>query len=198
VCNLSNVPIAICTLNIFFALPGLSAPLPVFSDAGGVLSGLTIASFAGSGQNSIQSVATDAGGNLYVAGTTSSINFATLNAAQPVIGESRILRSADLGVTWTHMGLPPSDVNVVVPDPVTALVIFAAGNTGIFKSTDGGQSWTTVYQFQLPSAFNGAMVIDPGNHLRLAALLPSGGVIRSVDGGGTWTKAVPPAPAQVR
>lgn len=84
---------------------------------GSVLSGLTAASFSGSAQNTIQAVATDASGNIYVAGQTSSLDFAVKAAAQPVIGESRILRSTNLGVTWTHMGLPPSDVSVVVPDP---------------------------------------------------------------------------------
>jgi len=187
VLNLPTAAIAIFTFNIVLAFPCSSAPLPASSDAGGVLSRLTLASFSGSGQNSIQSVATDSSGNLYVAGATSSFDFATLNAAQPVIGESRILRSTDLGVTWTHMGLPPSDVTVVVPDPVNALVIFAAGNAGIFKSTDGGQSWTTVYPFPSPASFAGGLVIDPGNHQRLAAFV-NGAYIRSLDGGNTWTK----------
>jgi photosystem II stability/assembly factor-like uncharacterized protein len=184
----SNAAIASYTFSIFLALRGFSAPLPASSDAGGVLSGLGVASFSGSAQNSIQAVVTDSRGNYYVAGATSSIDFAVKNAAQPVIGESRILRSTNLGVTWTHMGLPPSDVNVVVPDPVSPQVIFAGGNAGIFKSTDGGQSWTTIYEFESPYSFNGALVIDPGNHLRLAAFLPFSGVlIRSVDGGNTWT-----------
>jgi uncharacterized protein (TIGR03437 family) len=154
-----------------------------------VLSGLTIASFSGSGQNTIQSMATDSSGNIYVTGTTTSTDFPVLNAAQPIIGESRILRSNDLGATWTHMGLPPSDVNVVVPDPTSSQIIFSAGNSGIFKSTDSGQSWTTVYQFSSPSSFNGALVIDPGNHLRLAAILQNGTFLRSLNGGNTWSSS---------
>lgn len=151
------------------------------------MSGLTIASFSGSGQNNIQSMATDSSGNVYVTGTTTSADFGVLNAAQPVIGESRILRSTDLGATWTHMGLPPSDVDVVVPDPVNAQVIFSAGNAGIFKSIDGGRTWTTVYQFPSTSSFNGGLVVDPGNHLRVAAILQSGTFLRSLDGGNTWS-----------
>lgn len=42
-----------------------------------------------------------------------------------------------------------------------------------------------VYPFQ--SGFNGALAIDPGNHLRVAAIAPSGGLIRSLDAGETWT-----------
>jgi Beta-propeller repeat len=91
---------ALSTLSILLALPAVTAPVPATSDAGGVLSGLTIASFTGSGQTSIQAVATDSSGNIYVTGTTSSTDFPVKNAAQPVFGESRILRSTDLGPTW--------------------------------------------------------------------------------------------------
>jgi len=185
---------ALITLGILLALPAFTAPPPATSDAGGVLSGLTIASFTGSGQTAIQAVAADSSGNVYVTGTTSSTDFPVKNAAQPVFGESRILRSTDLGLTWTHMGLPPSDVNVVVPDPVSPQVIFAGGNAGIFKSSDGGQTWATIYPLPNTNPFTGALVIDPGNHLRLAALLSSNRLIRSVDGGNTWTSSSPPCP----
>jgi uncharacterized protein (TIGR03437 family) len=157
------------------------ALLVASSDAGGVLAGLTVASFSGSGVNTIQAVATDASGNYYVAGSTSSFDFGVKNAAQPVIGEARILRSTDLGVTWTRLGLPPTDVSVIAPDPVAPQILFATGTGGIFRSVDGGQAWTTVY----PSSA-GALVIDPGNHLRIAALTGSN-LIRSLDGGNTWS-----------
>jgi len=148
---------------------------------------LNLAKFGGSGQNSIQAIGTDSRGNIYVAGTTSSPDFAVKNAAQPVFGEARILRTTDLGTTWTRVGSPPQDVNVVVPDPVTPQVLFAAGDKGIYKSTDGGAAWRIVFPFQSVFSFSGALVIDPGNHLRLAALVPfSGGLIRSVDGGENW------------
>lgn len=172
---------------VLLALPLFGAP----PNPGGVLSRLTIASFPGT----IRSAATDSSGNIYVAGTTSSTDFPVKNAAQPAIGEARILRSADLGVTWTHVGLPPSDVTVVVPDPAVSQVIFAAGKAAIFKTTDGGQSWTTVYQFQATDYFNGALLIDPGNHLRLAAVVALGStLIRSFDGGNTWTAQSCPPP----
>jgi hypothetical protein len=154
-----------------------------------VLGGLSIASFGGSGQNSIQASAADSSGNIYLAGTTSSPDFPVKNAVQPSFGESRIMRTTDLGVTWTRVGSPPQDVNLVVPDPVALQILFAAGTTGIYKSTDRGQSWRQVWQSQ-PALFANAadLVIDPGNHLRLAATVPfGGGLIRSLDGGETWT-----------
>ena len=50
----------------------LWAQTPGSPDPGGVLNQLTVASFGGSGQSSIQAIATDASGNVYVAGTTTS------------------------------------------------------------------------------------------------------------------------------
>jgi uncharacterized protein (TIGR03437 family) len=89
------------------------------------------------------------------------------------------------------VGSPPHDVNVVIADPVAPQVLFAGGDLGIYKSTDGGAAWRRVYAFRGDGfAFTGDLVIDPGNHLRLAALVPfSGTLIRSLDGGETWTPA---------
>src|SRR5262252_4186552 len=130
-----------------------------------------IASFGDLGQSSIQALATDSTGNIYVAGTTGSADLASKNAAQPSFGDARILRTTDLGVTWIRAGFPPTEVNVVVPDPISTQIIFAGGNAGIYRSADAGQSWRLVYPFdpQLDPQFHfgGALAIDPGNHLRL-------------------------------
>jgi photosystem II stability/assembly factor-like uncharacterized protein len=160
---------------------------PARRDTAGVLGGLSIASFTGTNQDSIRAVATDASGNIYVAGTTFSPQFPVKNAEQPVFGDARILRTNNLGATWTASGYPPADVTVVVADPVSPQLLFSGGSNGIYKSTDAGQTWRVVDSFPVGYLVGFSMVIDPGNHLRLAALTPSAGLIRSVDGGETWT-----------
>jgi len=100
------------------------------SDAGGVLRELSIASFGGSGQNSIQAFATDPSGNLYVTGTTSSADFPVRNAYQSSFGEALLLRTTDWGNTWTRMASPP-DLSAVFPDPVVPQVLLAGG-TAVF------------------------------------------------------------------
>ena len=75
-------------------------------DAGGVLRKLSIASLGGSGQTSIQALATDSIGNILVAGTTNAPDFPVKNASQPVLADATILRTSDLGITWTHVGSP--------------------------------------------------------------------------------------------
>jgi len=191
--------IFLLTLDFAGGPQGIAATPPEHADAGGVLRQFSIASFGGSGQTSIQALATDSSGNILVAGTTNSLDFPVKNAAQPVFGDATILRTSDLGTTWTRMGSPPGVISVLVPDPVTPQVLFAGTNVGIFKSSDGGQTWRMVFGFQ-PSLqfgglqFGGALVIDPANHLRLAALgnnNSSGALLRSLDNGETWTSGCP-------
>lgn len=191
--------ILLFTLDFASAPRGIAAAPQEQSDAGGVLRKLSIASLGGSGQTSIQALATDSRGNIFVAGTTNAPDFPVKNAAQPVLADATILRTNDLGTTWTRVGSPPGVASVLVPDPVAPQVLFAGTSIGIFKSSDGGQTWRQVYAFQPNSQFgglqfNGSLVIDPANHLRLAALgsnNSSGALIRSLDNGETWTSGCP-------
>jgi hypothetical protein len=143
---------------------------------------LTVASFPGSTQDSIQALATDAGGNVFVAGTTYSAAFPVKNAAQAAFAEATILQTTNLGATWTKAGNPPGGVTALAPDPVSAAVIFATNANGIYKSADGGETWQLAY----PGSTS-AIVINPGNHLQIAAVTTRAALIRTLDGGVTWS-----------
>src|SRR5258705_7551510 len=70
---------------IFLPIPyGVAARRPSHPDAVDVLTQLNFASFSGSRQNSIQAIATDSSGNIFVAGTTTSPDLPVKNAAQPI------------------------------------------------------------------------------------------------------------------
>jgi hypothetical protein len=139
--RLSSPVVILC-----FALTpaGFSARPPAFDDTDGVLRGLNLASFTGTNQDSIQAAATDSSGDIYVAGTTYSSRFPVKNAAQPAFGDSEILRTTDLGTTWSRAGSPPCVVTLVVADAVTPQVLFASCASGIYKSSDAGQTWQMV------------------------------------------------------
>jgi hypothetical protein len=114
------------------------------SDAGGVLRALTVTQFAGSGAQSIQAMTSDAAGNIYVAGTTSSPDLPVRNAAQPTIGEALLMRSTDRGLTWEKVPGPASPITVT-PHPSDKQTLFIGAADGIYKTTDGGQTLRHVH-----------------------------------------------------
>ncbi|HXW75998.1 MAG TPA: hypothetical protein VEJ20_01160, partial [Candidatus Eremiobacteraceae bacterium] len=119
-----------------------------------------------------------------------------------------IWTTRDGGATWTHslyVG-PSSGGSDLAMDPKDPSVVYAgiwqfrrypwtfsSGGTqdGLYKSTDGGTTWTPVTGNGLPSGLEGriALAIAPSDSKRVYALIQSksGFLYRSDDGGATWT-----------
>ncbi|MFT6338056.1 MAG: photosystem II stability/assembly factor-like uncharacterized protein [Halioglobus sp.] len=122
-----------------------------------------------------------------------------------------VYRSGDGGSTWTNMGLPNSEhISKIIVHPDNSNVVWVAsqgplwskgGERGIYKSTDGGTSWTrTLGNAEWTGATE--LVMDHTNpsilyaatwdrHRTVAAYMgggPGSGLHKSVDGGDTWTK----------
>ncbi|HKV07847.1 MAG TPA: glycosyl hydrolase, partial [Thermoanaerobaculia bacterium] len=119
-----------------------------------------------------------------------------------------VWKSEDGGINWkpvfddqpiSSMGsiaVAPSDPNVVYAGSGEANIRgnVAAGN-GIYKSTDGGKSWTHVWKQE---GQIGTMVVHPTNpDVAFAAVLghafgpnPERGVYRTKDGGKTWQQVL--------
>ncbi len=122
-----------------------------------------------------------------------------------------VYRSTDTGKTWTHLGLEEtrhiSRVRVHPRDPDTVYVAalgHAYGHNkerGVFRSTDGGQTWEQVL-FRSDHAGAVDLSLDPTNPrvlyasfwdvLRTPWGLTSGGpdssIYKSTDGGDNWTE----------
>ncbi len=62
--------------------------------------------------------------------------------------------------------------------------VYAAGQQGVSRSADGGQSWTTLG----PNAPMALVTAQPEDESRLVAVSQQGQVYRSGDGGQTWVK----------
>ena len=102
-----------------------------------------------------------------------------------------VFRSVDGGNTWipASAGLGILDVTDLAIDPVTPTTLYAAGatvspftgsvTTGVFRSTDGGNSWTAM-NTGLTNLVVYAFAIDPTRPSTLYAAT-SGGVFRQVD-----------------
>jgi photosystem II stability/assembly factor-like uncharacterized protein len=122
-----------------------------------------------------------------------------------------VYKSVDGGAHWQHMGLPetrhigriaihPADPNIVY---VAAVGHLWGSNLerGVFKTTDGGQTWRKVlYRDENTGAID--LALDPKDpNIVFAALYqrqrkgwgfngggPGSGIFRSTDGGATWTE----------
>jgi len=119
--------------------------------------------------------------------------------------------SNDGGKSWTNMGLPKSEhISKIVVHPDNSNVVWVAsqgplwspgGERGIYKTTDGGETWRRVLG---EDPWTGAteLLIDPRDpevlyaatwdrHRTVAAYMgggPGSGLHKSTDGGETWTK----------
>ena len=122
-----------------------------------------------------------------------------------------VYKSIDGGATWKNMGLKSSghisQIWIHPEDPNTVLVASqgplwnSGGDRGLYKTTDGGASWTTLLSIDADTGVN-EFVVDPRNFDRIVASSyqrrrhvwtlinggPGSGIHRTVDGGKTWSK----------
>jgi len=129
-----------------------------------------------------------------------------------------LYKSTDGGATWKNVGLRSSKhIARIVVDPVDQDVVYVAalgdlwaggGERGVFKTTDGGLTWTPVLE---GGADVGAteLVMDPANNKVLYAALyqrrraswgfhgggPGSAIYKTSDAGRTWTKLEQGLPA---
>ena len=130
-----------------------------------------------------------------------------------------IYKSTDAGKTWEHLGLREGEqIPALAVDPRDPNKLFAAvlghpygpnEERGIFRSTDGGATWTKVL-YKDADTGGSDVAIDPSNPDVVYAALweetlgpwedantydgTKGGLFKSIDGGATWkqlTKGLP-------
>ncbi len=75
----------------------------------------------------------------------------------------------------------------IVIDPQTPDTLYTATYDGVFKSMNGGGSWSAVSN-GLPSQYTGGLAIDPKTPGTLYVIMGSGGIYKSVNGGQSWTE----------
>jgi photosystem II stability/assembly factor-like uncharacterized protein len=127
-------------------------------------------------------------------------------------GGSGVYRSTDRGATWQLVGLQNTHrISEIVVHPTNPNTIFVAatghlfspgGDRGLYRSTDGGNTWQLLLSGDTPTTGASDIAINPSNpnrmyvtmwdHLRQPNLRTYGGIgsgiYRSDDGGNTWTR----------
>ena len=120
-----------------------------------------------------------------------------------------VYKSLDGGASWTHFGLGESEhIGNIIVDPGDSNVVYVAaqgplwssgGDRGLFKTTDGGETWEKLLGDEEYTGVNEVrmdprdpQVLYAATHQRLrtvAALInggPGSGIHKSTDGGATW------------
>jgi len=125
-----------------------------------------------------------------------------------------VYKSTDGGKTFARMGLETTQtIGRVVPHPTNPDICYVAasghpwgytGERGLFKTADGGKTWTKLASGLPDDEKTGAidMALDPSNPdvlyvsfwqrlrrpWRFDSGGPNGGIFKSTDAGATWTK----------
>ena len=125
-----------------------------------------------------------------------------------------VYRSNDGGATWSNVGLRESgQIGRLVVDPTNPDVVYVAAQgyyyadnpeRGVYKTTNGGQTWTKSLGVVVDGVAVGAtdIVMDPRNADVLYAATyqrirrpwgfsgsgPGSGIHKTTDGGATWTR----------
>jgi hypothetical protein len=132
-----------------------------------------------------------------------------------------IYKSTDEGETWTHMGLPSSErIARILVHPKNGNIVWAcvpgklwsdSTERGLYKTVDGGKTWTHVLRGANASTGCSSVTLDPKNpDVMLAGTwdfrrkgwtfrsggegptaTSASGMHRSTDGGKTWTQLSP-------
>jgi photosystem II stability/assembly factor-like uncharacterized protein len=122
-----------------------------------------------------------------------------------------VYKSTDAGKTWKRMGLATSEhIGKIAIDPRNSNHVYVAaqgplwsagGERGVFKTTDGGQTWQPSLAISADTGAND-LIIDPRNPDILYASAyqrrravgqligggPEGGIYKTTNAGKTWTK----------
>jgi photosystem II stability/assembly factor-like uncharacterized protein len=101
--------------------------------------------------------------------------------------------SNDGGATWQTLPDSPNADQVVV-DPIDADAVFVVNQADLWRSRDGGQSWTRIESGLPTDAAAGTaiardLVIDPVGSDRMW-VSSADGIYRTIDAGASWTRVL--------
>lgn len=101
---------------------------------------------------------------------------------------------------WVTHGPSGKAIFAVVVDPSNPHIVYAAGDGGIFKSTDEGITWTFLQVGSPDISMVHHLAIDPRHpqclYARGGSDVGGGGLFKSTDGGETWSLL--PAPGRLQ
>jgi photosystem II stability/assembly factor-like uncharacterized protein len=94
-----------------------------------------------------------------------------------------ILRSADKGVTWTHLGTSTSFIVETMAINSKSYIFAGSTNFGVYRSTDNGQTWVEKNPMMMDSLATNIVV----NAKDIVFANTQGGIFKSTNNGDSWT-----------
>src|SRR5271157_893088 len=146
----------------------------------------------GAANDTPTAIATDSQGNVYIAGATNSPDFPLTHALFPQLPEPALRVSTD-GRTFAPVSLPVSEVDAVAASS-DGRIVLAATPAGLYRSADGGVTWTPSAGFtgQIaalsfnPAGGTMAYAVTQAVQSTLSFREATWTIWRSDDGGATW------------
>ncbi|GAB4546862.1 MAG: hypothetical protein Kow0063_41400 [Anaerolineae bacterium] len=96
-----------------------------------------------------------------------------------------VYKTIDGAATWLDTGLPVTNTTALAVDPQDPETVYVGSGGGLFKSTDGGQTWNRAGT-RLEETAIWSLAIDPQQPQTLYAGVWEKGLWRSADAGQNW------------
>lgn len=150
----------------------------------------------GSSNDTARGIAVDSSLAVYVTGFTDSSEFPLTPGALRT--KSPIYKSSDSAATWSNdnygFALNNSTFTCCIAiHPTQPSTIYIGTQNGVFKSTNGGRTWSPMNNGLDNRAVVG-LVIDPSTpstlYVGTSGIFVNSGIYKSVDGGATWNRRV--------
>ena len=104
-----------------------------------------------------------------------------------------ILKSTDGGENWSPTGQPKGSVfDALAMDPTAPGTLYAGRGgdeklNGVYRTTNGGKSWSRIGLIGVGGAGVMALAIDPKTRGTIYAGTEDNGLFKTIDGGGSWS-----------
>jgi uncharacterized protein (TIGR03437 family) len=143
--------------------------------------------FGGSTWAAANAIAVDSAGEAWIAGSTASADFPLVHPLQSTLGARPLFQTTGGGASWSPIdSLPFALPQMLAVDPTTPTTLYeATADLGVFKSTNGGATWTQS-NMGIASTNTQAVTVDPV-HPQILYAATATAVYKSTDGANTWS-----------